>query len=231
MDELERAAFAAWPALATHDHGGWHLRWANGYTKRANSANANGDAGDLTAVFRLPSFCTSPASDDALAARGYRFTDLSLVMAMPLVVGRESESDHRCEWLPDAAAWLAAWDGMASGQQDNSRHHQILAAIEGECAFAIIRRNGRVACRGLGVITGGYLGLFDIETHPDFRRLGLARALCSDLMAWGAGRRATTAFLQVVADNGDAISLYEGLGFRQRYHYWYRVGPSARRER
>ncbi len=37
---LERRAFAAWPALDTVEHDGWALRTANGYTKRANSANA-----------------------------------------------------------------------------------------------------------------------------------------------------------------------------------------------
>jgi hypothetical protein len=45
---LESAAWAAWPALAERDHAGWRLRTAQGYTKRANSANAGPDAQALT---------------------------------------------------------------------------------------------------------------------------------------------------------------------------------------
>jgi len=37
---LEERAFNAWPALQTVLVDGWAFRWANGYTKRANSANA-----------------------------------------------------------------------------------------------------------------------------------------------------------------------------------------------
>ena len=37
---LEQLAFRGWPALETRDMRGWRLRFAGGYTKRANSINA-----------------------------------------------------------------------------------------------------------------------------------------------------------------------------------------------
>src|SRR5258707_1036088 len=39
---LEELAFRGWPALETQDRAGWRLRFAGGYTKRANSINALG---------------------------------------------------------------------------------------------------------------------------------------------------------------------------------------------
>ena len=39
---LEELAFRGWPALEACDSAGWRLRFAGGYTKRANSINALG---------------------------------------------------------------------------------------------------------------------------------------------------------------------------------------------
>jgi ribosomal protein S18 acetylase RimI-like enzyme len=238
MHILEQAAFSAWPALEEQDHAGWRLRFANGYTKRANSANAIVTSDNLTpsqidyieafyrarnvkTIFRLASFCTSQTIDDALADRGYRLVDMSLVMTMPL---DKIEAASMCELLPDAKSWLQTYQevsGELGTEQEN--HLQILSTIKGDCAYAILRRDGQPVCCGLGVVIGDHLGLFDLETHPAFRRHGLATQLCSDLMNWGTGRGAKTAFLQVTVANSNAIRLYEGLGFRRSYHYWYRV--------
>ena len=76
---------------------------------------------------------------------------------------------------------------------------------------------------GLGVVSGGHLGLFDIATDRAHRRQGLGTALCEGLMAWGRERGAHTAYLQVVADNHGAVELYRRLGFEELYRYWYRT--------
>ena len=242
MHILEQAAFSAWPALEEENHAGWRLRFTNGYTKRANSANAMATVNHLTQaqidhveafyhtrgvqpVFRLASFCTSHATDDTLADRGYRFADMSLVMVMPLAEAK-TKTVGIVELVRDAKTWLQTYrqiSGESDAEQDN--HLRILSAIKGDCAYVILRRDGQAVCCGLGVMTGEHLGLFDIATHPDFRRHGLAMQLCAGLMNWGVQRGAKEAFLQVVSANVDAIRLYEKLGFRRRYHYWYRLYP------
>jgi GNAT superfamily N-acetyltransferase len=256
LHALEAAAFAAWPALETQDLGPWQLRFAQGYTKRANSANATRAVDGLSAaemdavqafyaarqqpaIFRLASFCTSPGTDDALAASGYRFADLSLVMARPLAtLAPAALTTPGLECLPDAAQWLPVF-GAVSGAQDSAHradqatHLAMLQAIPGRCAWGVLRgAAGEPVSCGLAVVHGQCLGLFDIATRADQRGKGLATRLCQGLLAWGRAQGCDTAYLQVMASNLGAVHVYERLAFRRRYHYWYRVGPdSASRSR
>lgn len=248
LHAIEQAAFDAWPALHETEHSGWRLRVAQGYTKRANSANAIAPMHELGApaiaaiesfyrerglgpIFRLASFCTSQAVDDALADRKYRYADMSLVMTVPLAPATRPPSHAidtaaRCapEPVADIEAWLAAYQSISgSSGEPPSAHRQLLGLIRGETRFLVIRTGARAVCCGLGVITGEYLGLFQIATRPDSRGHGLATALCADLLRWGASRGVRSAFLQVEAANAPAVRIYEALGFRRRYHYWYRI--------
>src|SRR5882757_4858291 len=85
---LEELAFAGWPALESRDIAGWRLRFAGGYTKRANSINALGQDAEidgrtldgleaayrerrLRPVWRLTPLAP-PAMVDLLAGRGHR---------------------------------------------------------------------------------------------------------------------------------------------------------------
>jgi ribosomal protein S18 acetylase RimI-like enzyme len=78
------------------------------------------------------------------------------------------------------------------------------------------------------VADGDWVGLFEIGTVPHRRRRGLASDLVHRLLAWGAGRGAEAAYLQVMEANAPARALYAGLGFTEAYRYWYRVGePGA----
>src|SRR5206468_9825971 len=93
--ELERRAFQAWPALETRAKFGWIQRFAGGYTKRANSINAIETGAHFTPnvmaeleqpyrerghppIWRLTPLAPLEA-DAALAGRGYRRIDQSLV--------------------------------------------------------------------------------------------------------------------------------------------------------
>lgn len=254
---LEQAAFDAWPSLHETGHRGWLLRFAHGYTKRANSANAIAPISSLgepeisaiesfyrerglATIFRLASFCTSQAVDDALADRGYRYADMTLVMTRPLTPVMQAPhhgpdampqrqglpaSESTLESLADTDAWLADYQSITGAiAQAPPAHGQMLRAIRGETRFLVSRTDGRAVCCGFGVISGRHLGLFQIATRPDSRGRGLATALCADLLRWAASRGAAGAFLQVEAANMPAVRIYELLGFRRHYHYWYRIG-------
>ena len=95
--ELEELALTAWPALQQWLYDGWVVRFAEGYTRRANSVNllypARLDPAakiaiceqwyadrNLPTVFRITSHTSSPAVDRLLDARGYRSVDRSLTL-------------------------------------------------------------------------------------------------------------------------------------------------------
>ncbi len=238
-ERLEAAAFAAWPSLEAEERvHGWRLRYAGGYTKRANSANSGLescelDAGQiadieqryrgrgLTPIFRLSSVSAPGQVDAMLERRGYRRVDPSWVMVLPGLEAVPAQAPLR-GLEPDA--WLSAFlrvSGSTDAGQD--MHLRMLRAIQGESARAVEYRGDDPVCCGLGVVHDGLLGLFDLATLAAQRRQGWATRLCGKLLAWGRDAGAVSAYLQVTASNTNAIRLYEQMGFRCAYDYWYRV--------
>ena len=86
---IEEISLNAWPGQQTLIYDGWVIRFANGYTKRANSVNPLYASRveltekiefcehlyreqNLDAVFKLTSASCPGNLDDVLAAKGYR---------------------------------------------------------------------------------------------------------------------------------------------------------------
>ena len=103
---------------------------------------------------------------------------------------------------------------------------RLLANMGLPTAYASIREGDTMVAVGLGVAGQGFVGLFDIVTDPQQRGRGLGRRLVRNLLRWGREQGATQGFLQVVPENAAAIRLYESLGFRELYQYWYRARKS-----
>ena len=237
---LEERAFNAWPALQTVLADGWVLRFAAGYTKRANSINALTPSTSIDAVLPvaaplyarqgLPliarlSPLAGDGADATLAGLGWRRLDETIVMT-----ARLGQS-----FTPDPAVAIAAmpdriWsDGFADANSVATRHRAthdlMLAAIRCPSAFAYLADNGTALAWGLGVAERGWVGLFDVVTAATARRQGTARRLVTSLLAWGPQYGAHSAYLQVVASNAPAIALYRSLGFVEAYRYHYRMAP------
>src|SRR5690348_18493594 len=99
---IEEAALNSWPALQQVLFDGWISRFANGYTKRANSVTPVYPSYlparekiafceqryrelHLPTIFRLPSSSDdTQVLDDLLGQRDYRFADLTLVLSTTL---------------------------------------------------------------------------------------------------------------------------------------------------
>lgn len=237
---LEERAFNAWPALSTVLASGWVLRFAAGYTKRANSLNALAPecslveilpfAEGLYAAAGLPmTVRLSPLADaDAdgyLAARGFRRLDETIVMTAPLAAGLAVDSASKIAATPTPQWSTAIAMANAVPGPRQAIHDAMLAAIRSPAAFASITEHGEAAAWGIAVAERGMVGLFDIVTDPSRRRQGIGRRLVTSLLAFGAAQGAKSAYLQVVATNLSAIALYRDLGFGEAYRYHYRQLP------
>ncbi len=239
---LETAAFHAWPALQEVRHGGWVLRLAGGFTKRANSANAAAAQAPfhevqaaaeafyarhgLPAVFRLTPLA-APEADLRLQAAGYVRFDPSRVMVCPLgpAPSEQAPCDADLELAPrPSPAWL---DGFAAANGVPARHqavhHAMVQSIAWPAAFATLRHQGQPIGFGLAVRERDVVGFFDIVIAPPHRRRSHATRLMQALLRWARDGGAQQAYLQVRDGNPAARQLYAGLGFADLYGYHYRV--------
>lgn len=66
----------------------------------------------------------------------------------------------------------------------------------------------------LGSTVAGEAELLTLAVEPAMRRQGVARRLLAGFLSQAALRGATLAFLEVSADNGAALALYDSAGFR-----------------
>lgn len=238
---LEERAFNAWPAHQTVFHRGWVFRLSGGYTKRANSVNAlvpgapfdgvreaaaalYGRHG-LPAVFRISPLAPAEA-DKELADAGYQHFDPSLVLHRPLDLGSVGKRDaSTVVSTTPSAAWL---DGFAAANgvppHHRALHHRMLHNIAHPAAFALLQGpQGQPVGFGLAVLERGAVGLYDLAVAPEHRGSGRGRALVQALLHWAAEAGATSAYLQVRAQNAPALGLYEAMGFKTAYGYHYRV--------
>lgn len=239
---IEELSLNALPALQTVFLDGWVLRFANGYTRRANSVNplypVSGDVPanvhacertyarfGLRTLFKLTPAAQPGDLDDVLAQRGYsRDTPISM---QTLNLSGLRETAPPVELSGELTrAWLTAYCTFNQA----AAHHQatlqrMLEGLVPSAGYALLRNgNDTLAC-GLGVVQAGFVGLFDIITAPHARRQGLGQQLVASLLAWGKRSGAHTAYLQVMSNNEPALRLYSRFGFQEEYQYWYRSHP------
>jgi ribosomal protein S18 acetylase RimI-like enzyme len=120
--------------------------------------------------------------------------------------------------------WLDGFLTM-NGTADAQRPAAVamLKNIHYPIAAASIVENGKMVACGLGVAERGYVGLYDIYVDASCRRRGLGADICTAIMQAGKAQGCKNAYLQVLADNTGARSLYRQLGYTETYEYWFRI--------
>ncbi len=234
-----------WPAIENWDYDGWVLRFARGYTKRANSitplapgsqplaakieaCEAAYDARHIPPAFCLPSTADIAALDQILAERGYGKVDKTSIRAMALT-NAPPEPGAELEISPALTeTWLdpvTAWNGL--DQRQRAAFTAIAGGIREPAAFALLRSGARPVAAGIAVRQQDLVCFHAVVTDPEARRRGFGRALMLGMLRWARTAGATTAWLQVVKSNAPALRLYNELGFdREIYRYHYRVPVS-----
>jgi GNAT superfamily N-acetyltransferase len=235
----ERAFLKAWPALSTVTRNDWQARFANGLSRRANSVNP------LIADSALTD------TDIRFFEHAYRAQNLPPIVRVPTLLHTDVDrileshgftSEGECCVLhgalgavtaqPDPAIEITqtptrAWfDAMhaAQGRAGDQRptYEAIINAISLSAGFLTLRDKGGLVALAYGAIDGDLLCVESVVTAVSHRGKGYAKRLMAALLHWAKGCGATTACLQMEANNAAALAVYRRIGLSAelyRYHY------------
>ena len=238
---IEELSLNHWQPLSTLLYDGWLLRFAKGYTKRANSVNpihySTFDLNqkieecekiysnnDLRTTFKITPFVKPANLDDILEEKGYSPIDYTSVQTLdlegvpePTLLSVKLEENMNLEWL----------DHFCRLNHVEEKHRgtmmQMLSNIPTKKCFISLYNQEQVVACGLGVIEREYIGLYDIVTDMICRNQGFGKQLILNLLKWGKENGAKYSYLAVLLNNNPALRLYSKIGFSEVYSYWYRV--------
>jgi len=240
---VEETCLNAWPALRQVLLDGWVLRFSEGLTRRANSANplrgpreteggliaaceALYQRRQLPTIFRLPSII-DPDLDERLDELGYGREGESCVRYGELT-GLEAASDPDVQILSrPSREWFAAMTALQNhGAEQRRTYRRIVGAIAVPAAFAALALEGEFVALAYGAIHDRFLCYESVITDPRRQRRGYARRVIASLAAWAREQGVEGACLQVEAHNAAALALYDVVGLRtELYRYHYRRQP------
>ncbi|WNE98678.1 GNAT family N-acetyltransferase [Streptomyces luomodiensis] len=239
--ELDRVVARGWPPVVGEQLGEWTLRASGGFTRRANSVLPLGDPGmDLDAALRrviewyaareLPAYIQvstgAEGTQELLAAelesRGWTREVSAQIRIAALAPIADLDADTSAVTLSRRLddTWMARYQRSAEPSPEAR------AVLSGGPSvwFATIAGEGGGAPAAIGrcVVDGRWAGFAAVETAPERRRQGLAKAVMTALARKALDEGASAAYLQVETDNGGANALYEGMGFTVHhvYHHW-----------
>lgn len=174
--------------------------------------------------FKITEVAQPPGIDKILEARGY---NQAFEISVQLMNIEEFSTDidenvNNLETTEDI--WLDSYMKMSEiNVSKKSIFKRILnQVILPKCLMAINIKGFTIGC-GLGVVEDNYIGLFDIVIDKQYRNRGLGQIMIENIIKWGKSKGATRAYLQVLTDNEQALRLYEKVGFKEVYKYWYRI--------
>lgn len=172
----------------------------------------------------------------ALAERGWadeRHTRVRIMGLAPLAdtgaaappgSGGEAPARVTLSREPDAD-WLALYNRTGEADRTGEAARNALKVLTGGPSvwFATVRdADGGTAAIGRMVVDGRWAGFAAVEVAPAARRRGLATQVMVALAERALTEGASAAYLQVEADNTDALAFYDRLGFTDHHGYHYR---------
>lgn len=243
IQKIEELSMNALPALSTVLVNGWILRFANGYTKRANSINPlyptsidimdnikicdeifRGNNQDT--VFRFTEKEDNFEIDSILEKEGYIYKDKTNVM-LKSISNYEIDKGYTegiviSENLNNE--WFQAFTKMNKiGEKNSLTLKEMLGKIIPTTYYCYLLEKEEIVAVGLGVAERGYVGIYDIYVGEEHRRKGFGYKIMENILYKAAKDGCDYSYLQVVDSNEKAKSLYDKLGYKKQYSYWYRI--------
>jgi len=242
-EKLEVACSAAWPPLEQGLLGDWRLRWADGFTGRANSALAVGDP-RMPVEDALNAVCDfahareiTPAvqavkgspTEDAVIAAGWRENTGHAAGSEVAVLVKAAMNGPFMAKTAMNGPFIAPeptpgwWEITAKSGEPGAAERHVLTT--GDVGYGVVEVDGVTAAAVRVAVVGEFGHISRLEVKPEYRRRGLAARLMAAAGEWSAGRGTTEEVLQVSVSNGPALALYGELGFTEHHRYRYWVPP------
>ncbi len=240
--KIEELSMNAWPSYKIELYDKWLIRFSHQYTYRTNCVEQIGPSEipipekisyceQIYSDYGTPcSFKISPvipqSFDDMLKEKGYEKKHVTNVMTMSLNNYTPSCDTGVQVTINDKITdkWIIQLFNLNG--TTNPTHLSIVPsmfkAIPKKTIVAGVVKDGRMAASGLGILDRDDLGVYAIYTDAGERRSGYARAICDTIINTGIRMGARYSYLQVVYGNEPAINLYESLGYKYDYTYWFR---------
>lgn len=239
--KYEEFSFAQWPSCKTLFIDSWVVRLSSGYTKRANCVNIIYGEGlcdfrqkieqcesiftkcNIKPTFKLTKIACPENIDSYLDNAGYTFQDVTHVMIAD-IKSLSVESKYDIYNNPDPF-WVEQYKRIKKlDDGDTASFISIMSNSYGDIFHVALRNDENdVVAIGTGVVHGKYLGILNVQTEEEFRGRGFGRAIMNGILREGEKRGALYSYLQVFENNTHAVKLYNSLGFKTIYDYWYRV--------
>jgi GNAT superfamily N-acetyltransferase len=234
-ETLEIACSRAWPPLVDEPLGDWRLRWADGFTGRANSVLAVGGPGrPVPEALRAVCDFAHDRGIDPMVQVVRDSPNEQAIAAAGWVPATGHGAGHEVAVLTGALTGGPAgpgaavldeptpgwWELVLGPGEDSPAARQVLTG--GKVGYGVVADGDVTAAAVRGALVDGWLHVGRLAVRPEFRRRGLASVLMGALHAWGAEQGADRAVLQVAEGNSGALALYAGLGYalHHRYRYW-----------
>lgn len=240
IQRIEEASMNAWPALQTSLYDGWVVRFADGYTRRANSVNPiYGSSIDveeklahchtlfryrgLKMVFKMTSDVFPSDLDQTLIDLHYSRQAESAVHMIDLSVAKIGETPETHDSMDFEKNWFNAFVRLNKVERHAAAFKAMVQSLAQPTCFSYIEHRGHIVACGMAVLEQDMVWLFDITVREDFRKRGFGTQLIHSLLRWGKNSNADRGYLQVMQENKPALSLYKKIGFKELYKYWYRT--------
>lgn len=238
---LEELSMNAWPAIQTTLYDGWILRFANGYTKRANSVNPAYFSNEnihnkikecekifqeknIPIVFKITPKIFPHNLDKILESKEYIVKDVTSVQTLDL---EQCNFEVPCNVKIEEdfnGGWLDSFCRLSNLSKENRETiEKMFNNITAKSFFGSIFDKDKVVGCALGVLERNHVGIFDVVVDENYRNKGLGESLIKAVISKARDNGGEKAYLQVVNNNIAAINLYKKVGFEEIYKYWYRV--------
>lgn len=236
--KYECISMNAWPSLQWLIDEGWVLRFSKGYTKRANSVipifgsetnfsqrlqrvEKKYKSKNLPTIFKLTD--EFKELDDFLSNRGYKKIGLTSFQTVSLNEVNLFKTSKYQVLNKYNKQWFDCFVEFSNLSKNNAQVlNEMLKNTPMNNYYFLISNDESIVGCGLGVVEERYFGIFDIYINKAYQGQGFGKKLLKAMLNYGKELSLETAYLQVVDENTIAKSLYQSLGFKEEYKYWYR---------